>query len=73
MKKLILGAALVLVLAVTSIAAQTLTVWDFKYSEVNAGGSQAPMKANDAALRRRIPVSRSSTSPSRPMLRSTIK
>ena len=50
MKRLILGIALVSLLAVASLAAQTLTVWDFKYSEVNATGAQAPMKANDAAF-----------------------
>jgi ABC-type glycerol-3-phosphate transport system substrate-binding protein len=45
----------VTLLAVTSLAAQTLTVWDFKYSEVNATGAQAPMKANDAAFMKANP------------------
>lgn len=55
MKRVILGIALVLVLATASLAAQTLTVWDFKYSEVNATGAQAPMKANDAAFEKANP------------------
>jgi raffinose/stachyose/melibiose transport system substrate-binding protein len=55
MKRVILGLALVSLLAATSLAAQTLTVWDFKYGEVNAGGAQAPMKANDAAFEKANP------------------
>ena len=55
MKKIILGLALVTMLAATTLAAQTLTVWDFKYSEVNATGAQAPMKANDAAFEKANP------------------
>jgi len=57
MKRLILGIALVSLLA-AGLAAQkqvTLTVWDFKYGEVNAGGAQAPMKANDAAFEKANP------------------
>ena len=33
----------------------TLTVWDFKYSETNDTGAQAPMKANDAAFMQKYP------------------
>ena len=33
----------------------TLTVWDFKYSETAENGSQAPMKANDAAFMQKYP------------------
>jgi ABC-type glycerol-3-phosphate transport system substrate-binding protein len=55
MKKIILGLAFVTMIAVASIAAQTLTVWDFKFSEVNATGAQAPMKANDAAFEKANP------------------
>ncbi len=55
MKKLILGLAFVSVFATAFLAAQTLTVWDFKYSEVNATGAQAPMKANDAAFMKAHP------------------
>jgi raffinose/stachyose/melibiose transport system substrate-binding protein len=54
MKRLILGIALVSLLA-AGLVAQTLTVWDFKYSEVNATGAQAPMKANDAAFEKANP------------------
>jgi raffinose/stachyose/melibiose transport system substrate-binding protein len=55
MKRAILNLALVTVFATASLAAQTLTVWDFKYSEVNATGAQAPMKANDAAFEKANP------------------
>jgi len=55
MKRIILGLAFVSLLAATSLVAQTLTVWDFKYSEVNATGAQAPMKANDAAFMKANP------------------
>ena len=54
MKRLILGIALASLLA-AGLVAQTLTVWDFKYSEVNATGAQAPMKANDAAFEKANP------------------
>jgi ABC-type glycerol-3-phosphate transport system substrate-binding protein len=54
MKRLILGIALVSLLS-AGLVAQTLTVWDFKYSEVNATGAQAPMKANDAAFEKANP------------------
>jgi ABC-type glycerol-3-phosphate transport system substrate-binding protein len=33
----------------------TLTVWDLKYSETAENGSQAPMKANDAAFMQKYP------------------
>lgn len=33
----------------------TLTVWDFKYSEVNPGGAQAPMKQIDALFQQKNP------------------
>jgi ABC-type glycerol-3-phosphate transport system substrate-binding protein len=56
MKRLILGFALVSLFAVGLVAQKTtLTVWDFKYSEVNATGAQAPMKANDAAFEKANP------------------
>ena len=55
MKKTLLSIALVSVLGAAALAAQTLTVWDFKYSEVNATGAQAPMKANDAAFEQAHP------------------
>ena len=55
MKKLILGLAFVSMFAAATLAAQTLTVWDFKYSEVSATGAQAPMKANDAAFMKAHP------------------
>jgi len=55
MKRIILGLAFASMLAATSLAAQTLTVWDFKYSEVSATGAQAPMKANDAAFEKANP------------------
>lgn len=56
MKRLILGIALVSLFAVGLVAQKTtLTVWDFKYSEVNATGAQAPMKANDAAFEKANP------------------
>ncbi len=56
MKKRSLLAAIALLCAVASLAAQkgvTLTVWDFKYSEVD--GAQIPMKANDAAFEKANP------------------
>ena len=37
------------------LTAQTLTVWDFKYSEVNPGGAQAPMKQIDALFQQKNP------------------
>jgi len=43
------------VLCAAGLAAQTLTVWDFKYSEVNPGGSQAPMKQIDALFQQKHP------------------
>jgi len=55
---------LVLVLAVCAVAGLgasgsqkevTLTVWDFKYSEVNPGGAQAPMKQIDALFQQKPP------------------
>ena len=55
MKKTILALAFVSMIAAASLAAQTLTVWDFKFSEVNATGAQAPMKANDAAFEKANP------------------
>ena len=55
MKKIILGLAFVSMFAAATLAAQTLTVWDFKYSEVSATGAQAPMKANDAAFEKANP------------------
>jgi ABC-type glycerol-3-phosphate transport system substrate-binding protein len=55
MKRLILGIAFVAAVATATLAAQTLTVWDFKYSEVNPTGAQAPMKANDAAFEKANP------------------
>jgi len=57
MKKIILSLGFVLasLLAVTPLTAQTLTVWDFKYGEVNAGGAQAPMKQIDALFEKANP------------------
>ncbi len=58
MRKTILGIGLVLLCASAALFAQqkvTLTVWDFKYGEVNAGGAQAPMKQNDAAFEKANP------------------
>lgn len=58
MKKVILAISLVLLCASTALYAQkqvTLTVWDFKYGEVNASGAQAPMKQNDAAFEKANP------------------
>ncbi|HET6449756.1 MAG TPA: extracellular solute-binding protein, partial [Spirochaetia bacterium] len=43
------------VLCAAGLAAQTLTVWDFKYSEVNPGGAQAPMKQIDALFQQKNP------------------
>jgi ABC-type sugar transport system, periplasmic component len=54
MKRTILVLALALLcLAVPLMAETTLTVWDFKYSEVD--GAQPPMKANDAAFEKANP------------------
>src|SRR5512138_4035640 len=58
MKKRILLVCLALLCSAAAVFAQkkvTLTVWDFKYGEVNAGGAQAPMKANDAAFMKANP------------------
>ena len=57
MKKIILALAFVSIIAMACgrQGPQTLTVWDFKYSEVNATGAQAPMKANDAAFEQANP------------------
>lgn len=57
MKKIVfsLGAVLASLVAVTSLAAQTLTVWDFKYGEVNPGGAQAPLKQIDALFEQANP------------------
>jgi ABC-type glycerol-3-phosphate transport system substrate-binding protein len=56
MRKRSLIVFLVLLCAAASLLAQksvTLTVWDFKYSEVD--GAQPPMKANDAAFEKANP------------------
>lgn len=53
-KRSILCVVLV-VLCAAGLAAQTLTVWDFKYSEVNPGGAQAPMKQIDALFQQKNP------------------
>jgi len=42
-------------LCATGLVAQTLTVWDFKYSEVNPGGAQAPMKQIDTLFQQKNP------------------
>jgi ABC-type glycerol-3-phosphate transport system substrate-binding protein len=58
MKKVVLAIGLVLLCASTALYAQkqvTLTVWDFKYGEVNPSGAQAPMKQNDAAFEKANP------------------
>ncbi len=54
----VLVIALALICAQAALFAQktvTLTVWDFKYSEVSATGAQAPMKLNDAAFEKAHP------------------
>jgi len=53
-KRSILCLALV-ALCAAGLAAQTITVWDFKYSEVNPGGAQAPMKQIDALFQQKNP------------------
>lgn len=53
-KRSILCVALV-ALSAAGLVAQTLTVWDFKYSEVNPGGAQAPMKQIDALFQQKNP------------------
>jgi raffinose/stachyose/melibiose transport system substrate-binding protein len=54
MKRSIISLALVLLCLALPLAAETtLTVWDFKFSEVN--GAQPPMKANDAAFEKANP------------------
>ena len=53
-KRSILCLALV-ALSAAGLVAQTLTVWDFKYSEVNPGGAQAPMKQIDALFQQKNP------------------
>jgi len=58
MRKCILGIGLALLCSTAALFAQkqvTLTVWDFKFSEVNATGAQAPMKAADAAFEKANP------------------
>lgn len=52
MKKIILGLGFVILMA-GSLAAQTLTVWDFKYGEVT--GAQVPMKQIDALFMKANP------------------
>jgi raffinose/stachyose/melibiose transport system substrate-binding protein len=50
--------ALALLCIQTAVFAQkqvTLTVWDFKFSEVSDTGAQAPMKLNDAAFEKANP------------------
>lgn len=60
-KRLILVLMLVALCAVPALFATgtsekvTLTVWDLKYSETAENGSQAPMKANDAAFMKKYP------------------
>jgi ABC-type glycerol-3-phosphate transport system substrate-binding protein len=53
MKKVILGLVLVSLFAATSLVAQTITVWDFKYGEVT--GAQVPMKQIDALFEKANP------------------
>jgi ABC-type glycerol-3-phosphate transport system substrate-binding protein len=54
MKRTAISLVLVLLcLALPLMAETTLTVWDFKFSEVN--GAQPPMKANDAAFEKANP------------------
>jgi raffinose/stachyose/melibiose transport system substrate-binding protein len=53
-KRSILILALV-ALCAAGLVAQTITVWDFKYSEVNPGGAQAPMKQIDALFMQKHP------------------
>ncbi len=55
MKRIILGLGLAFLFAAGSLVAQTLTVWDFKYGEVNPGGAQAPMKQIDALFEKANP------------------
>ena len=55
MKRIILGIGFVFLFAASSLVAQTLTVWDFKFGEVNAGGAQAPMKQIDALFEKANP------------------
>jgi raffinose/stachyose/melibiose transport system substrate-binding protein len=50
-KRSILVLALV-ALCAAGLVAQTITVWDFKYSEVNPGGAQGPMKLIDAMFQK---------------------
>lgn len=53
MKKVILGLVLVSLFSATSLVAQTITVWDFKYGEVT--GAQVPMKQIDALFEKANP------------------
>jgi ABC-type glycerol-3-phosphate transport system substrate-binding protein len=53
MKKVILGLILVSLFSATSLVAQTITVWDFKYGEVT--GAQVPMKQIDAMFEKANP------------------
>jgi ABC-type glycerol-3-phosphate transport system substrate-binding protein len=58
MKRSVLLVCLALLCSAAAFSAPkkiTLTVWDFKYGEVNAGGAQAPMKANDEAFMKANP------------------
>ncbi len=54
----VLSIALALLVAQAALFAQkqvTLTVWDFKFSEVSDTGAQMPMMANDAAFEKAHP------------------
>ena len=42
-------------LCAAGLSAQTITVWDFKYGEAQAGGAQAPMKQIDALFMQKNP------------------
>jgi raffinose/stachyose/melibiose transport system substrate-binding protein len=53
-KRSLLVLALV-ALCAAGLVAQTITVWDFKYSEVNPGGAQAPMKQIDTLFQQKNP------------------
>jgi len=50
MKKIILGLAFVMVVAVASIAAQTLTVWDFKFQRSQRHGRSGPYEGERRRL-----------------------
>ncbi len=53
MKKVILSLVLASLSAVAALTAQTITVWDFKYGEVD--GAQKPMKQIDALFEKANP------------------